>query len=94
MSLITRQAKENRSMTVNKCHKIYLSGSFGIFSFTSSLSSLTVAGANNFITDRFLAAPVQANRDFFSGILTVQFLKQGPAYKKEGPDPNEGSNQQ
>ena len=40
------------------------------------------------ITDRFLAAPVQANRDFFPGILTVQFLKQGPAYKKEGADPN------
>ena len=24
----------------------------------------------------------------------IQFLKQGPAYKKEGPDPNKGSNQQ
>ena len=24
----------------------------------------------------------------------VQFFKQGPAYKKEGPDPNNGSNQQ
>ena len=23
----------------------------------------------------------------------VQFFKQGPAYKKEGPDPNKGSNQ-
>ena len=23
----------------------------------------------------------------------IQFLKQGPAYKKEGPDPNKGSNQ-
>ena len=23
-----------------------------------------------------------------------QFFKQGPAYKKEGPDPNKGSNQQ
>ena len=27
------------------------------------------------------------NNDF------VQFLKQGPAYKKEGPDPNKESNQ-
>ena len=24
----------------------------------------------------------------------AQFFKQGPAYKKEGPDPNKGSNQQ
>ena len=24
----------------------------------------------------------------------IQFLKQGPAYKKEGPDRNKGSNQQ
>ena len=24
----------------------------------------------------------------------IQFFKQGPAYKKEGPDPNKGSNQQ
>ena len=24
----------------------------------------------------------------------TQFFKQGPAYKKEGPDPNKGSNQQ
>ena len=24
----------------------------------------------------------------------AQFLKQGPANKKEGPDPNKGSNQQ
>ena len=27
-------------------------------------------------------------------IREVQFFKQGPAYKKEGPDPNKGSNQQ
>ena len=24
----------------------------------------------------------------------IQFFKQGPPYKKEGPDPNKGSNQQ
>ena len=24
----------------------------------------------------------------------IQFLKQGPAYEKEGTDPNKGSNQQ
>ena len=29
-----------------------------------------------------------------SGRVFFQFLKQGPAYKKEGPDPNKGSNQQ
>ena len=27
-------------------------------------------------------------------ILKIQFLKEGPAYKKEGPDTNKGSNQQ
>ena len=27
-------------------------------------------------------------------VLQIQFLKQGPAHKKEGPDPNKGSNQQ
>ena len=29
-----------------------------------------------------------------SGFEEIQFFKQGPAYKKEGPDPNKGSNQQ
>ena len=29
-----------------------------------------------------------------SGRVFFQFLKQGPANKKEGPDPNKGSNQQ
>ena len=29
-----------------------------------------------------------------SGRVVFQFLKQRPAYKKEGPDPNKGSNQQ
>ena len=27
-------------------------------------------------------------------IERIQFLKQGPAYKKDGPDPNKRSNQQ
>ena len=27
-------------------------------------------------------------------ISLIQFFKQGPAYKKVGPDPNKGSNQQ
>ena len=32
---------------------------------------------------------------FFSTIFAgIQFFKQGPAYKTEGPDPNKGSNQQ
>ena len=32
MSLVTRNAKEYQSMTAQyKCHKIYLSGTFGIF---------------------------------------------------------------
>ena len=27
-----------------------------------------------------------------TGHFRIQFLKQGPAYKREGPDPNKGSN--
>ena len=74
MSLITRNAQEYRSMTVqnNKCHKIYLSGPFGVF---CPPNHLVLAGTNNrnvIITYRFLAAPVLANRDS-SGILTVYF---------------------
>ena len=64
-----RNAEEYRSMTSlhNKCHKIYLSGPFGIFCLYV-IHHFVLAGANNrnvIITYRFLAAPVRANRDFF-----------------------------
>ena len=29
-----------------------------------------------------------------SNFQEIQFLKQGPAYKREGPDPHKGSDQQ
>ena len=47
---------------------IYISGPFGIFCLYVILNHFVRAGANNrnvIITYRFLAAPVQANRDFF-----------------------------
>ena len=48
---------------------------------------LVLAGANNrnvIITYRFLAAPVQANRDFFWHILTVHFnCNYFPQYMRE-----------
>ena len=30
----------------------------------------------------------------FNSEFGIKFFKQGPAYEKEGPDPNKGSNQQ
>ena len=33
-------------------------------------------------------------KELVPAIMKIQFFKQGPAYKKEGPDPNKGSNQQ
>ena len=73
-------------MTDNKCHKIYLGSPFG-FSVLRHPSHLVLAGANNrnvIITYRFLAAPVQANRDFFWHILTVHFnCNYFPQYTRE-----------
>ena len=85
MSLITRKAKENRSIDC-QCHKIYLSGPFGIFCFTSWPYDLLLAGANNrnaIITDRFLAVPVQANRDFFLTYWLFNFWRKDQLTKKK-----------
>ena len=74
MSLITRNAKEYRSMTAQLMSQNLpiVSGPFGIFCVLRHPNHFVLAGANNrnvIITYRFLAAPVQANRDF--SILTV-----------------------
>ena len=41
----------------------------------------------------FLDPPMLMFAITYTGIK-FNFFKQGPAYKKEGPDPNKGSNQQ
>ena len=64
MSLITRNAKEYRSMTAQNLPIV--SGPFGNFCVLRHPNHFVLAGANNrnvIITYRFLAAPVQANRD-------------------------------
>ena len=81
-----RNAKEYRSMTAQSCHKIYLSGPFGILSLRHP-NHFVLAGANNrniIITYRFLAAPVLANRDFFYiDCMTVYFnCKYFPLYTR------------
>ena len=71
MSLITRNAKEYRSMTTAQLMSQNLpivSQSFVIFCLLRHPNHFVLAGADNgnvIITYRFLAAPVQANRDFF-----------------------------
>ena len=70
MSLITRNAKEYRSMTAQLMSQNLpiVSGPFGMFCVLRHPNHFVLAGANNrnvIITYRFLAAPVQANRDFF-----------------------------
>ena len=65
MSLITLNAKEYRSMH-NKCYKIYLSGPFGIFCLYVIVTVRTCGLKQWKWHDVIvLAAPVQANRDFF-----------------------------
>ena len=65
MSLVTRNAKEYASMTA-ECHKIYLSGPFGIFCLYVTISYLRAQTIEmSSLPSRFQAAPVQANRDFF-----------------------------
>ena len=75
-----------RGMIYNKCHKIYPTSPFG-FSVLRHPNHLVPAGANNrnvIITYRFLAAPIQANGDFFWHILTVYFnCNYFPQYTRE-----------
>ena len=62
-------------------------GSFRDFLSLRHPNHFVLADANNtnvIITYRFLAAPVQANSSFFSGILTVYFnCKYFPYYTRE-----------
>ena len=69
MSLIARNPKEYRSMTAKFMSQNLpiVSGPFGIFVLRHP-NHFELAGVNNrnvIITYRFLAAPVQINRDFF-----------------------------
>ena len=78
MSLITRNAEEYRSMTAQLMSQNLpiVSGPFGIFCVLRHPNHFVLAGANNrnvIIDYRPLAAPVQANRDFFY-ISTVSTL--------------------
>ena len=68
MSLITRNAKEYRSMTAQLMSQNLpiVSSSFGIFCVLRHPNHFVLAGANNrnvIITYRFLAAPVQASSE-------------------------------
>ena len=70
MSLITRNAKEYRSMTAQLMSQNLpiVSGPFGIFCVLRHPNHFVLVGANNrnvIVTYRFLAAPFQVNRDFF-----------------------------
>ena len=77
MSLITRNAKEYRSMTTQLMSQNIVSGPFGIFCVLRHPNHFVLGGANNrnvILTYRFLVAPVQANRDFFYiDCMTVYF---------------------
>ena len=59
--------------------------------FSRSLQSLTLPEFPKIVVLRF-----QSELRLYTNIPheEAQFFKQGPAYKKEGPDPNKGSNQQ
>ena len=79
MSLITRNAKEYRSVTAQLMSQNLpiVSSSFGIFFVLRHPNHFALAGANNrnvIITYRFFAAPVPANRDFlYIDCMTVYF---------------------
>ena len=79
MSLTTRNTKEYRRMNAQLMSQNLpiVSSSFGIFCVLRHPNHFTLAGANNrnvIITCRFLAAPVQANGDFFYiDCMTVYF---------------------
>ena len=68
MSLIKRNAKECRSMTAQKMSQNLPKQFLGDVLSLRHPTHFVLAGANNrnvIITFRFVAAPVQANRDFF-----------------------------
>ena len=68
MSLITRNAQENRSLTAQYMSQNLPKRSLRDFLSLRHPNYFLLLGANNrnaIITCRFLAATVQANRDFF-----------------------------
>ena len=68
MSLITRNAKEHRSMTAQLMSQTLPKRSLRDFLSLRHPNHFVLAGANNrnvIITYRFLTAPVQANGDIF-----------------------------
>ena len=79
MTLMTRDAKEYRSTTAKLMSQNLpnVSGPFGILCVLHHPNHFVLAGENNrnvIITYQFLAAPVQANRDFFYiDCMTVYF---------------------
>ena len=78
MSLIARNAKECRSMTAQyKMSQNLPKRSLGDVLSLRHPNHIVLAGANNrnvIITYRFLAAPVQTNRNFFYiDCMTVYF---------------------
>ena len=85
-----RNAKEYRSMTAQLMSQNLpiVSCSFGNFCVLRHPNHFVLSGANNrnvIITYRFLAAPVQANHDFFYiDCMTVYFsCKYFPKYTRE-----------
>ena len=54
--------------------------------------SFGIETANTFIHSRSSSKTISYSRPKWA--KSIQFFKQGPAYKKEGPDLNKGSNQQ
>ena len=97
MSLITRNATEYRSMTAQLMSQNLpiVSGPFGIFCVLRHPNHFVLAGANNrnvIITYRFLAAPVQANRDFFHiDCMTVYFSRMPRSFSGTGFQSNAGA---
>ena len=68
-----RNAKEYQSMTADKCHKIYLSGPFGIFRLyvilTISYLRAKTIETSSLPTDS--SRPLFEQIEIFSSILTV-----------------------
>ena len=76
MSLITCNAQKNFEVRLhNKCHKIYLSGPFGIFCLyvilTISYLLAQTKETSSLPTDS--SRPLFKQIEIFSGILTVYF---------------------
>ena len=75
MSLITRNAKEYPSMTAQKCHKIYLSGTLGIFRLyvILTISYLRAQTIETSLLPTDSLQPLFKQIEISSCILTVYF---------------------